>query len=73
MEETLTPEAAASLLQAIADGEGIEDSVSTGTLLALAEMALDLERMEICDRLALAGLTKAEKEENMEALSLIHI
>ena len=67
MEETLTPEAAASLLQAIADGEGIEDSVSTGTLLALAEMALDLERMGICERLALAGLTKAEKEENMEA------
>ena len=67
MEETLTPEAAASLLQAIANGDGIEESISTQTLLALAEMALDLERMEICERLALSGHSKAIKEENMEA------
>ena len=55
MEDTLSPEAAASLLQAIAEGQGIEESVSTQTLLALAEMALDLERMEICEQLAFSG------------------
>jgi tetratricopeptide (TPR) repeat protein len=69
MEETLTPEAAAALLQAIANGEGIEESVSTETLLALAEMALDLERMEICERLALAGHAKATKHENVESVA----
>ena len=69
MEETLTPEAAASLLQAISEGQGIEDSVSTQTLLALAEMALDLERMEICEKLALSGHKKASFDEDKEAIA----
>ena len=69
MEETLTPEAAASLLQAIAEGTGIEESVSTQTLLALAEMALDLNRMEICERLALTGYAKASFDEDKESMA----
>ena len=50
MEETLTPEVAASLLQAVAEGDGIEDTVSIRTLLALSEMALDLEQLPLCER-----------------------
>ena len=66
MEETLTPEAAASLLQAVAEGDGIEDSVSVQTLLALAEMALDLERLPLCERLAESGHRRAVAEDATE-------
>ena len=69
MEETLTPQAAASLLQAISEGTGIEESVSTQTLLALAEMALDLNRIEICERLALTGHEKASFDEDKESMA----
>ena len=69
MEETLTPQAAASLLQAISEGTGIEESVSTKTLLALAEMALDLNRIEICERLALTGHEKASFDEDKESMA----
>ncbi len=69
MEDTLSPEAAASLLQAIAEGQGIEESISTQTLLALAEMALDLERMEICEKLAISGHAKASYDEDKESMA----
>ena len=69
MEETLSPEAAASLLQAISEGGGIEESVSTQTLLALAEMALDLNKMEICERLALSGHAKASFDDDKQAMA----
>jgi|TARA_B100000405_G_scaffold222278_1_gene158012 tetratricopeptide (TPR) repeat protein len=66
MEETLTPEVAASLLQAVAEGDGIEDSVSIQTLLALSEMALDLERLPLCERLAEVGHRRAVAEDALE-------
>ncbi len=66
MEESLTPEAAASLLQAVAEGEGIEDTVSIQTLLALSEMALDLEQLPLCERLAEAGHRRAVVEDSFE-------
>ncbi len=66
MEETLTPEAAASLLQAVAEGDGIEDTVSIQTLLALSEMALDLEQLPLCERLAEVGHRRAVADDSLE-------
>ena len=66
MEETLTPEAAASLLQAVAEGDGIEDTVYIQTLLALSEMALDLEQLPLCERLAEVGHRRAVADDSLE-------
>ena len=66
MEETLTPEVAASLLQTVAEGDGIEDTVSIRTLLALSEMALDLEQLPLCEKLAESGHRRAVEEDSPE-------